>query len=608
MIRSFLVFVAMCLCARVDAASITGQGPYKQTATTGYIDPTVATFNINRPLVSCASACSTALVNQNTDALIAAVALAAGTAHPWIHLPPGEYPMARGGTLHNQRYGILMSGITDIVFQGYGATIRGQAALGGSDFYMFQMMGNTKRVRFIGITFSQRDLTAASEQTHMVQLGDGNTAVEDVQIVNCTFIEGIGGDAIRLLGGSDNTHLIKRVTITGNAIDGKRSGIGFQHGTNMINIVGNWFGTNTTDNMIDHEPSSIGGTKNLNAIGNVLARTTGSGAQIATLSGYDQFDSMTEDTVFADNLVANGSMNAININRTWVIGNRIHADNGSGSFAIDFFRKVETTWIEDNWIKQTSPFGLAARCIRFASNAGFNPHGAWITGNRLENWHPLNSADIGAATGAWVVGNNLSYHNATGDSGSGTGYNGISMGAGWAAENTISRGYLADGVTLAGRMLAGIIVNSGTYTFVRDNVVNGARNTIDRPSSTPFPAQTLIAGNRGLNVSTEKLPPSYTTHWSQAETVASGALSPSRRISNITTVGVQGYSIGACPQDGAVHSFKVHTATSSPVGTLTPSSFGDGTSISWIGPARFNLVCDAGTHRLLDSSGITVNP
>lgn len=613
------------------SAPLSTQGGGKQNGMTGYVDPTVATFNGNKPMVACASACGASLVNQNTDALQAAIDQAAGSSHPWVYLPPGQYPIARGGVSHNQIYGVQLAGYSGVVIMGYGAVLRGTGDLGIGSYVMMRLTAGTSNVRIYGLTFSQRDLTHSPipEQTHMLQLGDGNTAVDNVQVVNCAFIEGQGGDGLRFLGGNDDAHLISRVAVANNYIDGKRAGVSYQHGTNEIDIYGNWFGPNGTDQFLDHESTSDPANKNENVVGNMFVRAP-QPVQTVTLSGHSEVDGGTSDNnVFAYNVVT-GSVQAINIRRTWLVGNMIDDIDTNNDPGVYFFRVVDDTWIVDNWIRQKETGAASAQCVELQNNLGFAPTSAWLRGNRCQMYTCVSSCGgfgLQPVREFWVSENTITYHASTADAGA-NGFIGVvatsentiygdntpAQSSGWIVENRMRRDVQSDGVTQAGRPFAGIDYSSGSqpaigHATLRDNFIDGAKDAYFMLQTQLTEGPPLISGNVITSVAAENLPSSWLSESTDGgETVTSGALSPSMYVSFLTTTGTASYTLADCVRDGVVHHVKVTAATGTPNGMLTPAHFGDGTSLSWTGLAEADLVCDAGTYRLLGSTGMTVNP
>lgn len=615
MIRRALALTAFVLCLLAASRALAQQSPFSNPSV-GYIDPTAATFNSSLPMQHCTGSCSAALVNQNTDALQAALDLAQSTKKR-IRIPPGEYPIARGGVSHNQTYGVQIVNYSQIVVEAYGATIRGTGDLGGGDYIMVRLSGTTtNRIRFIGLTWSQRDLTHSPipEQTHMLQLGVGNDQIDDVQVVDCAFIEGKGGDAIRFLGGSALDKLVTRFTVRHSLIDGKRSGLSFQHGSSMLNAVRNTFGPNGSDQYVDHEPTSPGGNNYENVVSNYFRRPTGLGigTVLLTTGGYGEGDYKrlygAISNVWAHNIIDNGVIEGLNTHQWWFYNNRIQSQIQGGASVLHCFRVCDDTWVTENWMKQDSTSTGNAQLILFANNGNFGPNYAQVRDNKLEEWQ---AALVGAVslqpTRAFVVtGNLMTYHNAANNSGA-NGFVGVvatsegtlygdarpAYSSGIISENVVRRDFLADGTTQAGRMAVGIDFGTGSTTkighgVIRDNYVDGALETffIGQSGASPFIENSypLITGNTGRNMTSgDNLPGKFRVASDDAERLTgAGAFSSSRRLSILSgPCSSDAYSLADGPSDGFIKHIEVHTACVSG-GTLTPSALGDGTTITWL--------------------------
>jgi hypothetical protein len=625
-------------------AQLSQQGPY-QSATTGYIDPTVATFNTNKPLVACAGGCSTALINQNTDALQKAVDTAQ-TTKQWIYIPPGEYPLARGGTAHTLIYGVQLFKYTDITIIGRNATLRASGTFtNGSTYYMFYILGNgTARIRFYGLTFSQRDIvttcnlvSGCSDQMHDIRVGDGNlnTQIDDIRIVGCKFHEPgsgatgnpQGGDAIDLVGGIDASHLIQRLYIADNVIKGNRAAITFQHGTDSLNIVGNHL-SSQIDQAIDHEPTSPGGNLNENIVGNFIPTATSSG-DIITVSLSGKTDNYAGQIAVVGNWI-DGGINGINVRRDWFVDNVFMDETDvTGSPQMEFFRRADDMWFVGN-VFHRGPGSVGAQQLYLTQNNGFAPRGAWVRGNRFEQWGGnanIASVQLDGVTEAWVTDNTMSYHGSFVDAGN-NGYIGVfarsqvQANSGWITGNIVRKALQADGVTAAGRMLYGVDFSSDSYPhiahgWVRDNYVDGARATVLMTQAALDEGVPVVSGNVGVNVASDGYPIFLRTESTgMADVVAaSGTLSPSKRVAFLALgAGNQTHTLPDGVVDGQVVRLK-WTASTGGGDTITPTHFGDGTSVSVTtvqaaGGAHVELAWDATNSKwwLVGVTSATVNP
>lgn len=67
---------------------------------------------------------------------------------------------------------------------------------------------------------------------------------------------------------------------------------------------------------------------------------------------------------------------------------------------------------------------------------------------------------------------------------------------------------------------------------------------------------------------------------SSIETVTTGALSLASRVTLVSVTGTIGYTLVDGTREGQRKEYRVIVAASTPVGTLTPDTFADGTSLS----------------------------
>lgn len=143
------------------------------------------------------------------------------------------------------------------------------------------------------------------------------------------------------------------------------------------------------------------------------------------------------------------------------------------------------------------------------------------------------------------------------------------------------------GALQAARPLAGIRILKGAGTTVnrltvRDNWVNGARDVfyMDADGSAAYPeGYPLIAGNQSTSITNEfegGITTWRTETTGNSEPITSGALSPAKAISFLTTTGTVAYTLA----DGTQSGFRkcVRITSSSGNGTLTPTHFADGST------------------------------
>lgn len=357
----------------------------RQSPTAGYVDPTVASFNSSKPMRACTVSCSASLINQNTDALQKAFDLANGAGHPWIKIPPGEYPVFRGGASHNQHYGALLAGYSGIVVDSPGAVIRisGDCTVGG-DLFEIQLTGGTSNVRFLpGITFSGRDAVNCSEHTHLFQLGNAADVVDNIVFDGVHFVEPTNpGDCINLIGGYDAQHLIQRVAVYGSDFDCHRAAITYQHGTAEVQVVGNTFqGAGYTDQVEDHEPTSPGGNIDENHALNVY-RPTAVTHRSATITTSGSGATQAARAVYAWNQIY-GEIVGLNVRQSWFLGNNQTTTTGDGGINLSLFRRADDTWVVGNTSTKAGNT-VSGPLVRLSSNNGYDPKNAWVRDNTWE--------------------------------------------------------------------------------------------------------------------------------------------------------------------------------------------------------------------------------
>ncbi len=346
-----------------------------------------------------------------------------------------------------------------------------------------------------------------------------------------------------------------------------------------------------------------------------------------------------------DNIFIEGSVTAsLNLSQMWLMNNHFTSgvthvsDSGNNTY---LFRRAFDIWIVDNYYLR-GPNTLTGDVIGVSHEAAnctgggplCVPNTIWIRGNRMEQHAFLAVADsescvrVDSVKDAWITENTCSYHAAQGDVG-GNGPVGINVQAtgtngatGWYVGNRFKRDVQEDGVTIAGRFLSAVVMAPGAqsmgHSTVRDNFIDGSRSTIDDAALTAgvLPdGPPILSGNVGILTGSSTIdfltsPTMWLTETTSAsERVTSGAISPSKPGATVSTAGNQSYTLADGARDGLVKHVVVFSVTGGGTGTLTPTHFGDGTSITWTASITwFDLAWDATntTWRILGSNGATV--
>ena len=209
-------------------------------------------------------------------------------------------------------------------------------------------------------------------QVHMLEIaaGDG-TAVSDAVLGPSS--SGLG-DCIRLLG-TDAANQVTRARISQvTALQCGRDGISLQHDVASATITGSVWNS-IGDQDIDYEPTSPGPVT-ATITGNVLVHTNHAASLTLSDTGAGN------ETVFANNLIIAGNIQAVRANNVTFANNTVIGDPTASTMTLDVIRNSTGVRITGNYIVRpaTAPAGNVVRMTQ--NNSGF-PSNAVITGNRL---------------------------------------------------------------------------------------------------------------------------------------------------------------------------------------------------------------------------------
>jgi hypothetical protein len=306
---------------------------------------------------------------DNRTAIRAAIVAALAADRP-LYVPPGVFASSRDPNISTTAVGSMccfdLYGISNLEIFGAGRTsilkmLDPDEAPG--DFYIFRIRNGTS-----GITI--RDLaldggfpygTSTSgydEQIHLVNIGRGgdpDDGASDIRFQNVHF-QNCRGDGVRIIGWADG--LVTDVSIASCRFDAcHRSGIGVQRGSHGVQIHGCLF-TRSTDQDIDFEPTGDDGVERFSIVGNHFIRSgDGLGLLSITLSG----NSTTvhhERSIFANNVIEGGSIDALNMTGVLIQGNRInHRDAADGDPTIALHRTCRDIQLVDNYVYRSGVAG-----------------------------------------------------------------------------------------------------------------------------------------------------------------------------------------------------------------------------------------------------------
>lgn len=370
------------LAARIDIT----QAPYSVVHSTAAAPDPTTVLDVNRAAIQAA-----------VDACIAA-----GGGE--LYAPSGWNIPYNKATTPGTSYGIIVNTTVPVVFDMDGVTLRMNRASGVDDFYGIQVL-NGGGVKFKGVTFSQYGLFNGSEQQHNVQVGNGSSAgAQYVDFINCKFVDGVGGDGIRLLGnGYVDATLVQDITIDNcRFINCDRSGVSTQRGCRRVNIHKSFF-SGTVDQDIDFEPTGTGLLGQYSIIGNTIIRA-GNGSGAVTLSGQGGADA-NERSIFADNNVFGGRVSARKVKDLIVSGNQINTGATSNTEpALSFGSYGPGITIVDNII--TRPSTSAAGVVLSLEYDSDRPSDIVIQGNQITQETQQHAVKLDGIAGA-IIDNNL---------------------------------------------------------------------------------------------------------------------------------------------------------------------------------------------------------
>lgn len=381
-----------------------GDEDYTPVPLTTCIDVTAAPYNC---VHDASAAPSTTVLDANRTGLQAAIdaAIAAGGAK--ICIPAGyDIPYNRSPTSgHTWGLRIPSTNTYEISFCGEGATLRASRATGTSQFEGIRVLG-TGPVRFHGITFSQRGMGTSVEQQHMVQLGDGSSyGARDVLFQNCRFVNGVGGDGIRLIGsGTTDTSLVQDVMIAACRFDAcDRSGVSVQRGVRRVTITGCNF-SGSGDQEIDFEPTGSGTLGEFVISNNVITSTNASALAVTLVGQGGVEDDYNNRSAFVNNVVT-GKIMARKLKHCTISGNRVNTTATNGAEGSIFLSNVcEDVDVSGNYVRRASGV-TAGECISVVYDSEAQPKNVNILFNTVVQETEAIAVKIDSVDGFEVVGN-----------------------------------------------------------------------------------------------------------------------------------------------------------------------------------------------------------
>ncbi len=458
-------------------APISAQGGGPVTSFAGVVDPTNAAYG----MTPCTGSCSSLVSAANTAALNSAIVVA-NTQRRTIYIPPGQYPMA---CTIGTGYGVDFGSTASVSITGRNAVLR---MTGNQDSTACAMLWirNTSGVKIEGVTISMRDVTNTTDDTLAIKIGDGGTSTVDyTQFIDVSFLEGLGGDYVRIDGGSAADATVTRTSFTRSRFDdAARSGINVRPGAQRIDISYNYF-KNNANRAIWFEDTGAGTIGQATIVGNFIESDSANPA--VTLSGHGGADKLEQSSFTYNRIMiplgtstGGGTIDGTNLKRTTISYNSIITQRATSDPTINLTGDISDTWLVGNYIERRSNASSAA-VVKIASDGVSAPSNVTIRANRIMQHSGSGPGmDLSGCARCTVTDNDITYNSATADSGA-TGFAGIycagSVNAcsGMYARNSIRRDYLPVKASLD---LATVTINNDTVIEYKAEGIEGANVTV----------------------------------------------------------------------------------------------------------------------------------
>lgn len=300
--------------------------------------------------------------SQNRTAILLAIdAAEAAVDGGEVVIPPGEFLIAENPSVGatNAASFSLKGTTANISFRGLDPQrsilkMEGATVVKGGAWYLFQIWDNSLPVYYRDLVIDgySSSFTNPNEQIHGIQMGF--TGGAGLYAYNCEFRNFVG-DGIRN-GGEVSTPAEDIAVVNCRFIDNDRSGIGVQRNCNRWLIAGNYFyGTNDQD--IDFEPTGTGGDTNFIIVNNICKRRPDRvGTASITLTGNGDTTDSHRRSVFANNVLDGGNLDALNLQYSVIANNVVFNDLSAGgqSPAVHLRKYMRSCVVSNNVIVQKS--------------------------------------------------------------------------------------------------------------------------------------------------------------------------------------------------------------------------------------------------------------
>lgn len=318
----------------------------------------------------------------------------------------GTYDFTRGATLRS----LNLAGARNLRLtgQGPGTILRmnGNGNLG--DWYLIHVI-DCSNVQIDSMTLDGTLATNTDEQTHLIELGVGASAVENILLTNLWFnfphpaAPLRAGDCIRLVG--EVSKPTRRVVIS-NSVFGEcaRSSIALQRASYDVVISGNQF-LEVSDQHIDMEPSGTGGIERFTISGNVF-NGGAQGAWHVALAGNNPEPGI--DFTFTGNVLHGRGIGLYNVERSVIRGNVIDAQVQSAEAVVSIIKQSERIVFEGNTVTRLAG-SLPGAVIKVRHHNSGNPGEMVFADNDLRQEVDGHILDMESVQDVTVAGNALRF-------------------------------------------------------------------------------------------------------------------------------------------------------------------------------------------------------
>jgi hypothetical protein len=327
-------------------------------------------------------------VTDDRPAIAACIAACVAAGGGLVYFPRGTYLCSKDGA---NPYSFDLNAVTNITFRGQGSSSllrqSGNAASGA--FSLIRIRGNCSRIKFEQIGFDGAGVTNPATSDHLLEIGTGVGAPNEIQVLQCKFggmVTG-AGDGVHMLGATGN--LTTRVQVIDCVFDGcARFGVGMEQGLQNIWVCENFMTNCQTE--IAHVSTANAITSMVTVIGNEIIHTHVTEHRAVRLEGDNT--GRIGQAVFSDNVIITGFVEVINTYDMASVGNVI--TSGAYATANSVYRIVRScdhVTVSNNLLVRSSgatagPIfsvepsgGSAPSIIRIGNNVAFNE----VTGGTL---------------------------------------------------------------------------------------------------------------------------------------------------------------------------------------------------------------------------------